>query len=304
MSLGPALSAIDEAPEPQIVVRSQLWIRLRLDPSFWVGAILVGAVLALALAGPLVAPHDPTRQFDDGISLIGEPLGHTAKFPLGTDFEGRDIWSRLIYGARLSLSISLLGNGLAVVLGVVLGASAAWWRGWTERIIMRLTDIMLAFPSLLLALALVGIRGPSLGIIVVVIALLSWTALCRVTYGQVRSLREREWVEAARATGLGSLRILARHILPHLYAPIAVYATLGVALTVVFESSLAYLGLGVPPPAASWGRMIHDGADPNALAYYWLVLYPGIALFGTVLGFNLLGDAMRDALDPHGVSQR
>jgi ABC-type dipeptide/oligopeptide/nickel transport system permease subunit len=128
----------------------------------------------------------------------------------------------------------------------------------------------------------------------------SWTALCRITYGQVLSLREREWVDAARATGLGSLRILLRHILPHLIAPITVYATLGIALTVVFESSLAYLGLGVPPPQASWGRMIHDAADPNALTYYWLLLYPGLALFLTVLGFNLLGDALRDAVDPQG----
>lgn len=294
-----------EGEEPQSVPRrSRLWRALRLNPSFWIGALLVAVVVLAAIFAPLLAPHDPTRQFDDGISDIGAPLGHTGKFPLGTDFEGRDLFSRLVYGARLSLSISLLGNALAVVLGVGLGACAAWWRGWAERIIMRFTDIMLAFPTLLLALALVGIRGPSLGVIIVVIALVSWTSLCRVTFGQVLSLREREWVESARATGLSSLRILIRHILPHLVAPIVVYATLGVALTVVFEGSLAYLGLGVPSPAASWGRMIHDASDPNALAYYWLLLYPCLALFCTVLGFNLLGDAFRDAVDPYGAGTR
>ncbi|MGH2447190.1 MAG: ABC transporter permease, partial [Chloroflexota bacterium] len=183
--------------------------------------------------------------------------------------------------------------------GVTLGAAAGWWAGWPGRIIMRFTDMMLAFPSLLLALALVGIEGPSVNVIVIVIALVSWTAVCRITYGQVLALREGAWIEAARVTGLRDHRIVTDHILPHLLAPIIVYATLGMALTVVFEGSLAYLGLGVPDPAASWGRMIHDGADPNTMQFYWLILYPSLALFVTVLGFNFLGDALRDAVDPH-----
>lgn len=303
--IGPAVPPSIESDEPQPAPsQRRFWRSLRLNPSFWLGAVLVGGVALVAVLAPYLAPHDPNTQFGDGISLIGAPLGHTAKFPLGTDFEGRDVLSRLLYGARLSLTISLAGNTLAVLLGVTLGALAGWQRGWVERIIMRFTDVMLAFPSLLLALALVGIQGPSLAVIVVVIALVSWTALCRVTYGQVIALREREWVDAARATGLGGLRILLRHILPHLLAPITVYATLGVALTVVFEGSLAYLGLGVPTPASSWGRMIHDGSDPNALQFYWLVLYPSLALFLTVLGFNVLGDALRDAIDPQSRLRR
>ncbi|MDQ2741489.1 MAG: ABC transporter permease [Chloroflexota bacterium] len=277
---------------------NRTWQALRRNPTFWLAALIVVGIVLAAILAPILAPHDPTTQFNDGISIIGAPLSHSSRFPLGTDFEGRDVLSRLLFGARLSLTISILGNGLAVLLGVTLGATAAWRRGWAERIIMRFTDVMLAFPSLLLALALVGIRGPSLSVIIAVIALVSWTALCRITYGQVISLREREWVDAARATGLNGARILFRHILPHLLAPVAVYATLGVALTVVFEGSLAYLGLGVPEPAPSWGRMIHDGSDPNALQFYWLILYPSLALFFTVLGFNLLGDALRDALDP------
>ena len=143
-----------------------------------------------------------------------------------------------------------------------------------------------------------------MGVIVLVIAMVSWTGLCRITYGQVTALRVRPWIEAARATGLSDLRILVRHILPHLLAPILVYATLGMALTVVFEGSLAYLGLGVPSPAASWGRMIRDGSDPNSLQFYWLIVYPSLALFLTVLGFNLLGDALRDALDPQSATSR
>jgi ABC-type dipeptide/oligopeptide/nickel transport system permease subunit len=297
---GTLLLAEEADDEGLLPSRNRTWIGLRSNPSFWAGGFLVSAILLVALIGPIVAPHDPNTQFNDGISDIGAPLGHASKFLLGTDFEGRDLLSRLLYGARLSISISLLGNALAVALGVTLGAIAGWWRGWAERVIMRFTDVMLAFPSLLLALALVGIEGPSLEVIVVVIGLVSWTALCRITFGQVTALREREWVEAARATGAGGMRILVRQVLPHLTAPILVYATLGLALTVVFEGSLAYLGLGVPTPQASWGRMIHDGADPNALQFYWLVLFPSLALFLTVLGFNLLGDAFRDALDPHG----
>jgi peptide/nickel transport system permease protein len=288
-----------EEEEPQQSSR-HLWRRLRLNPSFWVGGFLVTLIVGIAIFAPLLAPHDPTQLFNDGISTIGAPLGPNHKFPLGTDSLGRDVLSRLVYGARLSLAISILGNLLAVILGVSMGAVAAWSRGWVEQIIMRFTDIMLAFPALLLAMALVAIKGASLTIIVIVIGMVSWTGLCRITYGQVVALREREWVESAQAMGVGSVRILVRHILPHLAAPIVVYATLGIGLTVVFEATLSYLGLGVPPPAPSWGRMIQDGANPNVLQFWWLMLFPSLALFATVLSFNLLGDALRDALDPRG----
>ena len=277
-----------------------MWGRLRLNPSFWAGGFLVLVIVGTAVFAPVIAPHDPTELFNDGISSIGAPLPPNHKFPLGTDALGRDILSRLVYGARLSLAISVLGNLLAVVLGVSMGAVAGWYRGWVEQVIMRFTDIMLAFPALLLAMALVTIKGASLTIIIIVIGMVSWTGLCRITYGQVIALREREWVESAQATGVGGIRILVRHIMPHLSAPIVVYATLGIGLTVVFEATLSYLGLGVPPPAPSWGRMIQDGANPNVLQFWWLMLFPSLALFLTVLSFNLLGDAFRDALDPRG----
>lgn len=289
---------VDEDPlEPRS--RNRTWRGLRRNPTFWIGAVLVAGIVIVAILAPLIAPHNPNQQFANGTTSLGAPLSHSAKFPLGTDSEGRDYLSRLIFGARLSLSISILANALAVVVGVGMGAAAAWWRGWLEILIMRFTDVMLAFPALLLALALVAIRGPGLTIIIIVIGMVSWTGLCRITYGQVLSFREREWVDAARATGVGGIRILVRHVLPHLTAPIVVYGTLGVGLTVVFEGSLAYLGFGVPSPTPSWGRMIYDGAN-YGLEFYWLILYPSLALFITVLGFNLLGDAFRDALDPQG----
>jgi peptide/nickel transport system permease protein len=302
----PASFALEpDAGGDALVHRSgRTWEHLRNSPTFWIGALLVTGVTLAAIFAPLLAPHDPTLQFDDGLTTIGAPLSHSSRFPLGTDFEGRDILSRLLFGARLSLTITFVGNGLAVALGVVLGAVAGWWQGWPGSVIMRFTDMMLAFPSLLLALALVGIRGPSLSVIILVIAMVSWTGLCRITYGQVTALRERPWIEGARATGLSDLRILMRHVMPHLLAPIVVYATLGMALTVVFEGSLAYLGLGVPSPTASWGRMIRDGSDPNSLQFYWLIVYPSLALFVTVLGFNLIGDALRDALDPRSPARR
>jgi peptide/nickel transport system permease protein len=305
-SAPPAHFSLEPEPgaETSIPRRGRTWWYLRHSPTFWLGVSLVAGVGLAALLAPWIAPHDPTVPFDDGLSTLGAPLSHSTKFPLGTDFEGRDILSRLLFGARLSLTITVVGNGIAVALGVALGAAAGWWQGWLGSIIMRFTDVMLAFPSLLLALALVGIRGPSLGVIVVVIAMVSWTGLCRITYGQVSALRERPWIETARATGLTDARILMRHVMPHLLAPIVVYATLGMALTIVFEGSLAYLGLGVPSPAASWGRMIRDGSDPNSLQFYWLIVYPSLALFLTVLGFNFLGDALRDALDPRSASIR
>lgn len=278
------------------------WPALRRNPSFWIGAVLVTGVASVAIFAPLIAPFNPTYQFPDGTTYLGAPMWHTSKFFLGTDQEGRDVLSRLMYGARLSLGIATLATLLALTVGVGLGASAAWWGGWTEAIIMRFTDVMLAFPSILLAMALVAIEGPSLTIIIVVIGMVSWTGLCRITYGQVLSLREREWVDAARATGVGGRRILIRHVLPHLIGPILVYGTLGVGLAVVFEGSLAWLGLGVPRPAPSWGRMIFDGT--SYLPYPWLIIFPSLALFITVLGFNMLGDAMRDALDPLGPLRR
>ncbi|MDQ2742290.1 MAG: ABC transporter permease, partial [Chloroflexota bacterium] len=231
------------------------------------------------------------------LSLSGSPVAPNHKFLLGTDDLGRDLLSRLLYGARVSLIVGVMANGLAMVIGVAVGAVAAYVGGFFGNILMRITDIMMAFPVLLFAIALIAITSPSLSNIILVIAILYWTTTARIIYGMVLSLKERDFVEAARALGASPLRILTLYILPHLTSVIIVYTTLGVATTVLVEASLSFVGIGVQPPTPSWGNMINE-----AQGYYrsdpWMMLFPGIAIVLTVLGFNLLGDWLRDTLDP------
>jgi len=266
------------------------------------GAAIILALAAMALAAPHLAPHDPNFPFPNGIDNLGQPLPPgSSGFILGTDTSARDLLSRLIWGARVSLLIGIIANAAAVLIGVTLGAVAGYYGGIVGALIMRLTDIVLAFPVLLLGVALVEVLTPGVPVVILVIALVSWTSMARIIYGQVVGLRERPFVEAARATGAGNLRILTRHILPHLVSPIVVYGSLGVATAVLFEATLSYLGVGVQPPDASWGRMVYEGAraqGTSGFGYPWLLLYPGAAVFLTVFAFNLLGDGLRDALDP------
>ena len=262
-----------------------------------IGLFVIAALVIVAVFAPWIAPHDPTTQFDEGLTMKGMPIGSSAKFLLGTDTLGRDLLSRLIYGARVSLVIGVLANGLALILGVIFGLTAGYFRGWVETLIMRATDVMMAFPIYLFAVALVAVLKPSLWILVVVIGFVYWTPMTRVIHGEVLSIREKEFVDAAKLTGCSNLRILYRHILPHLVAPIIVYTSLGIATTVLFEATLSYIGLGVQPPTPSWGQMISDGQSYYLSAPH-LVLYPGLAIMLTVLAFNLVGDGLRDAFDP------
>lgn len=278
------------------------WRRLRADRLALAGAGFVLALIIMAVAAPHLAPHNPNERFFNGISDQGAPLPPGANgFLLGTDPNGRDLLSRLIWGARVSLLIGVTANAVAVLIGVTLGAVAAYYGGIVGTLIMRFTDVMLAFPVLLLGVALVAILTPGVPVIIAVIGLVSWTSMARIIHGQVLVLRERDFVEAARAIGAGGVRILLRHILPHLVSPIVVYSSLGVATAVLFEASLSFLGIGVQPPDPSWGKMVAEGAatqGPGGFAYPWLLLFPGAAVFLTVLSFNLLGDGLRDALDP------
>lgn len=276
---------------------SRMGASLLRDRAALIGALIVLAFVFVAIFAPFLAPHDPSMQYVDGLTNQGSPVPPGHKFLLGTDDLGRDLLSRLLYGARVSLIVGVLANGLAMVIGVTVGATAAYEGGVIDNILMRLTDIMMAFPVLLFAIALIAITSPSLTNIIIVIAILYWTTTARVIHGMVLSLKEREFVEAARALGATSPRILGLYILPHLVSVIIVYTTLGVATTVLVEASLSFVGIGVQPPTASWGNMINE-----AQAYYradpWMMIFPGLAIVATVLGFNLVGDWLRDTLDP------
>jgi peptide/nickel transport system permease protein len=281
-----------------------IWRRLKRDRVAMFGATLVGLLIVTALFAPLLAPHDPSEQFRDGLTPDGQPMPSTlfresggTKFPLGSDANGRDLLSRIFYGARVSLMVGVLANLLAVTLGIVIGMTAGYLGGWVETLLMRFTDIMMAFPTLLLAMTLVAILKPSLWIIIVVIGLVYWTWIARVVYGQVIAIREREFVTASRALGGSPSHIILHHILPQLVPTIIVWGTLGIATNVMLEASLSYLGIGVQPPTPSWGGMIQQGQSYYRAAP-WLVIYPGLAIMITVFAFNLLGDGLRDALDP------
>lgn len=267
------------------------------DPVAIAGAVTVLAVVAAAVLAPLLAPHDPAEQFFDGLTIEGAPLPPSERFPLGTDLLGRDLLSRLIWGARASLTVGVVANGAAVVIGTLLGTTAGFLRGWVGAAIMRFTDLMMAFPALLLAISLAAILRPSLWIVALVIALVNWVQIARVVYAQTTALAEREFIEAARALGAGRIRILARHIVPHLVPTILVWSTLGIATTVLLEATLSFLGVGVQPPTPSWGGIIFEGQS-YFLSAPWLVFFPGLAIIVAALAFNLVGEALNDALDP------
>ena len=273
------------------------WKRFTRDRIGLAGAIVVAIFVVAALAAPWLAPFDPAEQFFDGLTLEGSPRPPNAEFWLGTDLLGRDLLSRLLYGARTSLIIGVVANGTAVAIGTMLGLIAGYAGGWLGGAVMRFTDLMMAFPALLLAIALAAIFAPSLWIVAMVIALVNWVQIARVIYTETRALTAREYIEAARALGAGHARILFVHLLPHLLPTILVWTTLGIATTVLLEATLSFLGIGVRPPTPSWGGIIFE-SQSYFLTAPWLVFFPGIAIMLVALAFNLMGDALRDVLDP------
>lgn len=279
------------------------WRRLRRDRAAMAGAVLIGLIVIAAVLAPLLSPHDPTKQYRDGLTKGGQPLPSTLvtdgtlHFPLGTDPNGRDLLSRILYGARVSLIVGVLANALAIALGTLIGSVAGFFGNPLETLLMRFTDIMMAFPTLLLAMTLVAILKPSMWIIIMVIGLVYWTWIARVIYGQVVALRQRDFVVASRAIGSPRGFTLIHHILPQLVPTIIVWGTLGIATNVMLEASLSFLGIGVQPPTPSWGGIIQQGQSFYRTAP-WLVVFPGLAIMITIFAFNMLGDGLRDAMDP------
>ena len=261
------------------------------------GLVLIVLVFGGAAFAPLLAPFDPNDQMFDGLTLEGSPMSPGGQFLLGTDLLGRDLFSRLLYGAQTSLIIGVVANGLALLIGTLVGITAGFFRGWIGAVLMRFTDLMMAFPALLLAICLAAIFQPSLWIVAMVIALVNWVQTARVIYAETSSLATRDFIAAERTLGASTGRILFRHILPHLLPTIIVWGTLGISTTVLLEATLSFLGVGVQPPTASWGNIIFENQTYFQSAP-WLVFIPGAAIILLALAFNLVGDALRDVLDP------
>ncbi len=260
-----------------------------------IAAVLILSVITLG--APVFAPYDPLKQFSEGLTQLGAPIPPNARFLLGTDSIGRDLLSRLIWGGQISLTVSIVANLASLVIAVILGGAAGYMRGIADSVAMRFVDIALSFPTLILQIAIATVLPPSILTVIIVISIFAWAYPARVFRGQVLAIRERPFVEAARSTGASELRIFLRHVLPQLLPTIVVYFTIRVPSAILTEASLSFLGLGVPPPAPSWGNMILGGYQLYRQAP-WVVLFPGLCLMIAVLAFNLLGDGLRDALDP------
>lgn len=273
--------------------------RLKSDRRAWFGGGVVVLLVLLAIAAPLVSHHSPFA-----IDLIHSLEGPSTSHWFGTDIQGRDVWARLVYGARVSLSVGIVSQGIALTLGIILGLISGYYGKWIDEVVMRLADVTLAFPTLLLLIALVAALQPSLTVVFITIGVVGWAGMARIVRGQVLVVRELEFVQAERALGAHDVRIIIKHILPSVVAPVVIAGTLGVAGAIMAESSLSFLGLGVQPPTPSWGAMIADGRDLYQLRHApWTSVFPGLAIGAAVLGFNLLGDALRDAIDPRAAGK-
>lgn len=272
--------------------RPSRWGRARRLRNLRIGGFLVGLLVLVAAFAPWIAPHNPVRgELDDYLQAPG------GRYWFGTDTFGRDVFSRVVYGARVSLGVGLAVQASALTLGVTLGLLSGFYGGWVDNAIMRLAEVIFAFPGLLFAIAIMAVIGPSLYNVFIALGLVSWTSLARVVRSAVLGIKAQEFVEAARALGASDRRIITRHLLPNIVAPAIILVTLGIGGAILAEAGLSFLGLGAQPPTPSWGSMLTTGRDYLTEAP-WLSIYPGIAIFLTVMGFNLLGDGLRDLLDP------
>jgi peptide/nickel transport system permease protein len=314
---GEALDLTAPEATAAIAARSPLqlfWRRLKGDKVAMTALVFIILLVLAAVFAPLiiklVGARPPNEQSSQYLDSFGTPTGPSADNLFGVDTLGRDVFSRVLYGARVSLTVAVVATALGVTIGVIAGMTAGYFRGAVDQLISRLIDVLLAFPILLLALGLAsacslgngclnGTVKPGLSVVIFTITFVSWTYIARIIRGQVLSIREKEYVEAARSLGASNRRIIFREVLPNLVAPIIVYSTLIIPTNILFEASLSFLGVGVQPPNASWGSMLADATQIFDSAW-WYMFFPGAALLLTVLAFNLLGDGLQDALNPRG----
>lgn len=268
------------------------WSRFKRNRMALAGLAMIAGLALLALLSPAIAPYPPTEQ-----NILERLQAPSMRHWLGTDDLGRDLLSRLLYGTRISLMVGLIAVSIASVLGTLVGLAAGYFGKWADSALMRFVDILLCFPTFFLILMVITFLEPNILNVMVVIGLTSWTGLARLVRGETLSLREREFILAARSMGLSHARVLLFHLLPNVIAPVLVTATLGVGSAILVESALSFLGLGVQPPTPSWGNMLTAGKDYIYFAW-WLSVFPGLAILCTVLAFNLLGEGLRDVLDP------
>jgi peptide/nickel transport system permease protein len=273
-------------------LKSDFYQRFRQNKMAVTGSLIVALLFVIAVIAPLIAPYEPTNI---NLQKILSPPSKEHLF--GTDQLGRDVLSRMIYGSRISLMVGFVSTGIAILIGIILGAIAGFYGKWIDTVIMRFVDIMLCFPTFFLILAVIAFLEPSIWNIMIIIGLTGWMGVTRLVRADFITLKERDFVHAARAIGAGDFRIIFIHILPNAMASLLVAATLGIAGAILTESALSFLGIGVQPPMASWGNILTDGKDNIDIAW-WLSLFPGLAIFITVLSYNLLGEGIRDSLDP------
>jgi ABC-type dipeptide/oligopeptide/nickel transport system permease subunit len=308
-----AAELASEASEPTPIGRKLIqgrtpfqlaWERLRRDKAAIASMVIIAIIILLALLAPLIASwvgHGPNQQFIDiGENANGGPVPPSGTFWFGTDSSGRDVFIRVLYGARVSLSVGVLATLISIALGVVFGLAAGYLGGAVDVLIARVIDVMLAIPFLVIAISVATIFRPSFWLVILVVGILSFTYPARIVRGQVISLKEKEFVQAARALGAGPLRIMFIDLLPNVIAQVIVYGSLLIPASIVIEATLSFLGVGIPPPTADWGQMISDASGYYQYGYWWYLLFPSLALLITTLAFNILGDSVRDALDPRG----
>ena len=269
-----------------------IWHRFKKNPLSVAGLVIILCLAAIAIFAPFIAPYEPTKI--DVYNVLSPP---SKTHPFGTDELGRDLLSRMIWGSRASLKVGFIAVGIAITIGIIIGSFAGYYGGKIDSLLMRFVDIMLAFPTFFLILAVIAILEPSISTIMIVIGLTGWMDVARLVRAEFLTLKERDFISAAKAIGAGDLRIIFKHILPNALSPVFVAATFGIAGAILVESGLSFLGLGVQPPEPSWGNILTSGKD-NITVAWWLSLYPGLAILITVLSYNLVGEGLRDALDP------